>query len=118
MGASQASPVFEKVAASGVFIALTALSIYWADERRRKVGALIRGGTRTRRIQMLCIFLAAAAAFVLGRDSDDPLVKRLRDATLSGFMAFIIALFAHLDLIIAPFWLVWTLSFFYGKTDL
>ena len=66
---------------------------------------------------MVLIFLASGAAFIFGRDSRDPTVQRLRDATFSAFTAFIIAIFAHLDLVIAPFWLVWTLSFFYGQTD-
>ena len=117
MGSSHSGGGWDKLIATGVFLTLTALSIFGSEERRKKLKTLLKGGGTGRQIQMVFIFLASGAAFVLGRDSTDPTVKRLRDATLAGFMAFIIALFAHLDLIIAPFWLVWTLSFFYGKTD-
>ena len=105
-----------RLIATAIFLSLTAASVYGSSERRAKLRALVRRDPRTR-LHMLLILLASGAAFVFGRDSTDPTVRRLRDATFAGFTAFVIALFAHLDLIIAPFWLVWTLSFFYGKTD-
>lgn len=72
-------------------------------------------GLGNRRIHIGIIMLVSSIAFVFGRDAVDPNVIRFRNATFAAFVAFIVAVFAHLDLVIAPFWLVWTLRFFYGQ---
>jgi len=34
-------------------------------------------------------------------------------ATKKAFIAFVIALFASLDLTIAPFWIIWVISYYF-----
>ena len=43
---------------------------------------------------------------------DDEESDRIRDATKSGLIAFIIALLAYLDLKAAPFFIVWLTSYY------
>ena len=45
-------------------------------------------------------------------EGDDEESERVRDATKSGLIAFIIALLAYLDLKAAPFFIVWLTSYY------
>ena len=39
-------------------------------------------------------------------------VEKVKNATKKALLAFIIAFFAKLDLVIAPFWLVWIIAYY------
>ena len=48
--------------------------------------------------------------FYMGGEDEES--ERIRDATKSGLIAFIIALLAYLDLKAAPFFIVWLTSYY------
>lgn len=100
-----------------VFLAATGLAVFGSRSRRNKLYDLLAGSTGLgdRKIHIGIIMVLSSVAFIFGRDAVDPTVLRFRNATFAAFVAFIVAVFAHLDLVIAPFWLVWILRFFYGQ---
>ena len=60
------------------------------------------------------LLLLVSLNIVLGcGDSDkDEKTERLKEATKKGIFAIAIAYFAKVDLVITPFWIVWTAVYF------
>ena len=59
---------------------------------------------------LLFVFLFCLYIFHL-RDKDEK-TERLKEATKKGIFAIAIAYFAKVDLVITPFWIVWTAVYF------
>lgn len=56
------------------------------------------------------IYILKYEAYGLLQSSDD--LKKFKKATTHGIIAFIIALFAYIDLTIPAYWFIWLISFF------
>ena len=59
---------------------------------------------------LLFVFLFCLYIFHL-RDKDEK-TERLKEATIKGIFAIDIAYFSKVDLVITPFWIVWTAVYF------
>jgi len=50
--------------------------------------------------------------YIYGLRDHDEQTERLKEATKKGVFAIVIAYFAKLDLVITPFWVVWSAVYF------
>ena len=58
------------------------------------------------------IIIAGFSAYVMSLQGHDEETEKVKDAARKGMLAFIIALMAHLELTIAPFWIVFVLAYY------
>lgn len=61
---------------------------------------------------MLSIIIAVSIYTLKIIKGDDKKTKRIKNATRQGIIAFIIALASYLDLKAAPFFIIWTTSYY------
>lgn len=102
-------PRSEFVISMSVFVAITAMILASDPEKRKLVKNLI---TNYRFLFMFVAILGFSGYTLFYMKGDDEESDRIRDATKSGLIAFIIALLAYLDLKAAPFFIVWLTSYY------
>ena len=92
-----------------IFVAITSMILAFDPEKRELVMKLARN---YRFLGMLILIFAFSGYTLFYMEGDDEEAERVRDATKSGLIAFIIALLAYLDLKAAPFFIVWLTSYY------
>ena len=92
-----------------IFVAITAFILAYDPEKRKLVKKLL---TNYRFLTMFVAILGFSGYTLFYMKGDDEEAERIRDATKSGLIAFIIALLAYLDLKAAPFFIVWLTSYY------
>jgi hypothetical protein len=102
-------PRSEFVISMSVFVAITAMILGYDPEKRKLVKTL---ATNYRFLFMFIAILGFSGYTLFYMKGDDDETERVRDATKSGLIAFIIALLAYLDLKAAPFFIVWLTSYY------
>ena len=105
----KAPPRSEFVISMSVFVAITTMILAFDPEKRKLVKKLI---TNYRFLSMFVAILGFSGYTLFYMGGDDEESERIRDATKSGLIAFIIALLAYLDLKAAPFFIVWLTSYY------
>ena len=105
----KAPPRSEFVISMSIFVAITAFILAYDPEKRKLVKKLI---TNYRFLTMFIAILGFSGYTLFYMKGDDEESERIRDATKSGLIAFIIALLAYLDLKAAPFFIVWLTSYY------
>ena len=105
----KAPPRSEFVISMSVFVAITTMILAFDPEKRKLVKKLI---TNYRFLTMFVLIFAFSGYTLFYMEGDDEESERVRDATKSGLIAFIIALLAYLDLKAAPFFIVWLTSYY------
>ena len=105
----KAPPRSEFVISMSVFVAITTMILAFDPEKRKLVKKLI---TNYRFFTMFVAILGFSGYTLFYMKGDDEESERIRDATKSGLIAFIIALLAYLDLKAAPFFIVWLTSYY------
>ena len=105
----KAPPRSEFVISMSVFVAITTMILAFDPEKRKLVKKLI---TNYRFLTMFVAILGFSGYTLFYMKGDDEESERIRDATKSGLIAFIIALLAYLDLKAAPFFIVWLTSYY------
>ena len=105
----KAPPRSEFVISMSVFVAITTMILAFDPEKRKLVKKLI---TNYRFLTMFVAILGFSGYTLFYMGGDDEESERIRDATKSGLIAFIIALLAYLDLKAAPFFIVWLTSYY------
>ena len=105
----KAPPRSEFVVSMSIFVAITAFILAYDPEKRKLVKKLI---TNYRFLTMFIAILGFSGYTLFYMKGDDEESERIRDATKSGLIAFIIALLAYLDLKAAPFFIVWLTSYY------
>ena len=102
-------PRSEFVISMSIFVAITAFILAYDPEKRKLVKKLL---TNYRFLTMFVAILGFSGYTLFYMKGDDEESDRVRDATKSGLIAFIIALLAYLDLKAAPFFIVWLTSYY------
>ena len=105
----KAPPRSEFVISMSIFVAITAFILAYDPEKRKLVKKLL---TNYRFLTMFVAILGFSGYTLFYMKGDDEEAERIRDATKSGLIAFIIALLAYLDLKAAPFFIVWLTSYY------
>jgi len=105
----KAPPRSEFVISMSVFVAITTMILAFDPEKRKLVKSLV---TNYRFLTMFLAILGFSGYTLFYMKGDDEESDRIRDATKSGLIAFIIALLAYLDLKAAPFFIVWLTSYY------
>ena len=102
-------PRSEFVISMSIFVAVTGLILAFDPEKKKLVKKLI---TNYRFLGMFLAIIGFCVYTLFYMKGDDEESDRVRDATKSGLIAFIIALLAYLDLKAAPFFIVWLTSYY------
>lgn len=102
-------PRSEFIIAASVFVAVTCVILASHADKRKQVYKLIKNKTFLLMFLGIIGFSVYTLNFLPG---DDEEVERVRNATKSGLIAFIIALLAYLDLKAAPFFVVFITSYY------
>jgi len=99
----------EFVISMSIFVAVTGIILAYDPEKRKLFHKLI---TNYRFLGMFLVIIGFCVYTLFYMEGDDEEADRIRDATKSGLIAFIIALLAYLDLKAAPFFIVWLTSYY------
>ena len=102
-------PRSEFVISMSIFVAVTGLILAFDPEKNKLLRKLV---TNYRFLAMFVAILGFSGYTLFYMNGDDEEADRIRDATKSGLIAFIIALLAYLDLKAAPFFIVWLTSYY------
>ena len=102
-------PRSEFVISMSIFVAITGVILAFDPEKNKLLQKLL---TNYRFLIMFVAILAFSSYTLFYMKGDDEEADRIRDATKSGLIAFIIALLAYLDLKAAPFFIVWLTSYY------
>ena len=94
---------------SSITMIIVLFYIFKKSKHRKQI--LIRDFSRPFFLVNLLIVLLFCLYIYRLRD-DDEKTERLKEATKKGLFAIAIAYFARLDLVITPFWVVWTAVYF------
>ncbi len=86
---------------------LTIMAIYGRD-RGHGIYKLFRNKIWLMNFMIIAIF----SIYVMNLEGHDEETEKVKDAARKGMLAFIIALMAHLELTIAPFWIVFVLAYY------
>jgi len=105
----KAAPRSEFVISMSLFVAITGLILAFDPEKKKLLKKLL---TNYRFLGMFFTIIGFCAYTLFYMKGDDEESDRVRDATKSGLIAFIIALLAYLDLKAAPFFIVWLTSYY------
>ena len=105
----KAPPRREFVISMSIFVVITSMILAFDPEKRKLVMNLI---TNYRFLAMLIAIFSFSGYTLFYMGGEDEESERIRDATKSGLIAFIIALLAYLDLKAAPFFIVWLTSYY------
>ena len=105
----KAPPRSEFVISMSIFVAVTGLILAFDPEKNKLLRKLV---TNYRFLAMFVAILGFSGYTLFYMNGDDEEAERIRDATKSGLIAFIIALLAYLDLKAAPFFIVWLTSYY------
>ena len=104
-----APPRSEFVISMSIFVAITGLILAFDPEKKKLLKKIL---TNYRFLGMFLTIIGFCTYTLFYMKGDDEETDRVRDATKSGLIAFIIALLAYLDLKAAPFFIVWLTSYY------
>lgn len=105
----KAPPRTEFVISMSIFVAITGLILAFDPEKKKLLKKIL---TNYRFLGMFLTIIVFCSYTLFYMKGDDEESDRVRDATKSGLIAFIIALLAYLDLKAAPFFIVWLTSYY------
>ena len=94
-----------------IFILLTIRAILSLN----KTSELYKFFTNAKTIGQLCVIVVwcyLIYRFVKTHPKDKKHSAKLQEATKKAILALLIAFFARVDLVIAPFWLVWLIAYY------
>ncbi len=94
-----------------IFILLTIRAILSLN----KTSELYKFFANTKTIGQLCLIVVwcyLIYRFVKTHPKDKKHSAKLQEATKKAILALLIAFFARIDLVIAPFWLVWLIAYY------
>ena len=98
-----------------IFIIITGYKISINKEILNIVKKFLKQKTIVINLLIIVFFCFLVYRFKENNDSDNNNVKKTTDATKKAIIGLLIALFAKVDMIIAPFWFIWILSFSMGN---
>jgi|TARA_R110002074_G_scaffold63658_3_gene152480 amino acid permease len=94
-----------------IFILLTIRAVLSLN----KTSELYKFFTNTKTVGQLCVIVVwcyLIYRFVKTHPKDKKHSAKLQEATKKAILALIIAFFARVNLVIAPFWLVWLIAYY------
>jgi len=86
---------------------MTIIAIYRLD-KGRKVYELFGSWSWLVNFIIITVF----SAYVMSIQGHGEEIEKVKDAARKGMLAFLIAIMAHLELTIAPFWIVFVLAYY------
>ena len=86
---------------------MTIFAVYRLD-RGRKVYELFGNWSWLTNFILIAIF----SMYVMSIQGHSEEIDKVKDAARKGMLAFLIAIMAHLELTIAPFWIVFVLAYY------
>ena len=95
--------------AMGVFSMITMGILVTHKEKQQKVMNLLKN-----KIFLFSLFVIVVWSYYCLYYISDDLNDDYKKATKQAIIAFIIALLAHLELKVAPYWLVWITAYYLG----
>ena len=93
------------------FVIVTAIIVFTNEEKKSLVIKLIK--SKTFMFSLICVIIYSV--WTLNDKSDDEETDRRKRATREAILGFIIAILAYLDLKVAPFWIIWLVSYYLDK---
>ena len=96
-----------------IFIVITSYKISINKEMLNIVKKFFQQKTSV--INLLIIAFFCFLVYRFKENNNDEIAKKTTDATKKAIIGLFIALFAKVDMIIAPFWFIWILSFSMGN---
>ena len=94
-----------------MFVLLTIRAIIMLN----KTSELYKFFANTKTIGQLCLIVVwcyLIYRFVKTHPKDEKHSAKLQEATKKAILALLIAFFARIDLVIAPFWLIWLIAYY------
>ena len=109
--------IFAQDATTGFYIGIVVfvLLTIWAIIMLNKTSELYKFFANTKTIGQLCLIVVwcyLIYRFVKTHPKDKKHSAKLQEATKKAILALLIAFFARIDLVIAPFWLVWLIAYY------
>jgi len=98
-----------------VFSGVLAPIVFFQREKLHKIRDLFK--KKAWLVGVLSIIIWSIYIFITDRGSKDKNAIRRRGATQHAITAFLIAMFAYVDLTIAPFWTIWIVIYYLGDFD-
>ena len=102
------SRTYEEIISIVGFVSITGGIIYFRQEMRERFLKLISQKLFLLSLLSVCIF----SYYILSSDEDDKQMKRLKEATKTALIGFIIAILSYLELTVAPFWILFLFSYY------
>ena len=102
------SRTYEEIMSIVGFVSITGSIIYFRQKMRERFLKLISQKLFLLSLLSVCIF----SYYILSSDEDDKQMKRLKEATKTALIGFIIAILSYLELTIAPFWILFLFSYY------
>lgn len=97
----------------GIFLFITGNMIYHNSKAKSKFIALFHN----KFFMISAIISISFSKYILNLPDNSDETNRLKTATNQAIIAFLVAMFAYLDIKITPFWLIWLISYhFYNDS--
>ena len=93
------------------FISLAFITIFIILKDKRKLNKLI-ALSKEPFILINILLVVVFSIYMLNIDDADDETFRRKEATKQALLGLLIALMAHLEMKIAPFWMIWNASYF------
>ena len=98
-----------------VFLGVLAPIVFFQREKLHKIRRLFKN--KAWLAGFLSIIIWSVYIFITDRGSEEKNAINRRYATQHAITAFLIAMFAYVDLTIAPFWTIWIVIYYLGDFD-
>jgi len=93
-----------------LFIGISMLLILSTPKRQKALLVLLESKLFLASFSIIALFTTYVLVGLRGREEDH--VKKMRSATFQALLAFMIAILAHLQLVAAPFFIVWLMAYY------
>lgn len=89
---------------------ITSIKIFWDNNKRKKVIGLLT--SKPFLMNMLFIFSFVYYVFNID-DEDEKEIIKLKNAIRTALLGLIIAFMAYIDMVLAPFWIIFVASYYF-----
>ena len=93
-----------------LFIGISMLLILSTEKRQKALLVLLESKLFLASFSIIALFSTYVLVGLRGREGDR--IKKMRSATFQALLAFMIAILAHLQLVAAPFFIVWLMAYY------
>jgi hypothetical protein len=98
--------IFNGKMLSLIIVALLTVRVIIKENKHKEISKLFKNTSWLVNL----IIVIGFSVYMVNTAGNDEEGQKIKDAVKKGILAFIIAILAHLELTIAPFWIVFTLA--------